>query len=121
MFLLIREKESTNLYFLFFTFHNVSINTPCRPHNRHLQIPLHSTMFLLIQSATKVITGVATGFTFHNVSINTDIPQNLTDHHSSLHSTMFLLIQITLSVSSLEQQPLHSTMFLLIRHRKNDC
>ena len=82
------------LTMLFFTFHYVSINTPCEmghnlPGYRTLhstmflliQIPdrdpdltaspLHSTMFLLIRLGRSHIPNSFVSFTFHYVSINT--------------------------------------------------
>ena len=78
-------------------------------------LSLHSTMFLLILIAVKLLLGLQ-AFTFHDVSINTDTTQsrkdsvlNFTFHDvsintkvprvswysgSSLHSTMFLLIPV---------------------------
>ena len=98
-------------------------------------LSLHSTMFLLILIAVKLLLGLQ-AFTFHDVSINTDTTQSRKDsvlnftfhdvsintdvffHHSlklsPLHSTMFLLIRNSPPHQKRRILPLHSTMFLLI-------
>ena len=102
---------------VFFTFHNVSINTIGRLRDGHLkQFALHSTMFLLIQRCSICLSycyttlhstmfllipyfGIAailpsSIFTFHNVSINTGIRSpEWCWCFRTLHSTMFLLIR----------------------------
>ena len=74
MFLLILLSFATALAGrVFFTFHNVSINTE---YNRY-------------EGEDRVV------FTFHNVSINTaSIPFLYTTAFKALHSTMFLLIHL---------------------------
>ena len=103
---------------VFFTFHNVSINTIGRLRDGHLkQFALHSTMFLLIQRCSICLSYCYTtlhstmfllipcrsgwnipeesNFTFHNVSINTgETSENCSGSGDTLHSTMFLLILI---------------------------
>ena len=63
--------EDFLLYFLF-TFHNVSINTIFILLFSFCFLPLHSTMFLLIQKTNSGHGGTVLYFTFHNVSINTE-------------------------------------------------
>ena len=58
---------------------------------------LHSTMFLLIQAAKKVVIKKGASFTFHYVSINTLRFQPCQLHWRALHSTMFLLIPAPLN------------------------
>ena len=79
MFLLILKCQIYNIYYRYFTFHNVSINTYifCGSH--------HSSIH----------------FTFHNVSINTVLLASSSSVFFALHSTMFLLIQGT-AVSMLQ-------------------
>ncbi len=55
-------------------------------------LPLHSTMFLLIQTAEEQRYTHFSNFTFHNVSINTLSWLRRRQLYLSLHSTMFLLI-----------------------------
>ena len=54
----------------YFTFHNVSINTSSGTSGQSKKESLHSTMFLLILFAAAMTTMIIY-FTFHNVSINT--------------------------------------------------
>ena len=77
---------------LFFTFHDVSINTP--------------TNFVFLSSGYP--------FTFHDVSINTGRAKFYPAKFLSLHSTMFLLIPSRSSCFLRGLCSLHSTMFLLI-------
>ena len=72
MFLLIRKLSCRSpILQSSFTFHNVSINTAApAPWANQVYLPLHSTMFLLIQRCLKC-RQVLIFFTFHNVSINT--------------------------------------------------
>ena len=98
---------------LFFTFHNVSINTEDGSMKSLRVTTLHSTMFLLIQTELKEIDKLLKPlhstmfllilispwsweggclFTFHNVSINTKDSSGLVSQDTTLHSTMFLLI-----------------------------
>ena len=76
-------------------------------------LSLHSTMFLLILIAVKLLLGLQ-AFTFHDVSINTHRVFYPGLQNASLHSTMFLLILIRFFGTEPYQPPLHSTMFLLI-------
>ena len=76
-------------------------------------LSLHSTMFLLILIAVKLLLGLQ-AFTFHDVSINTDTTQsrkdsvlNFTFHDVSINTRMYLIRFCIM-------QSLHSTMFLLI-------
>ena len=55
-------------------------------------LSLHSTMFLLILIAVKLLLGLQ-AFTFHDVSINTHRVFYPGLQNASLHSTMFLLIR----------------------------
>ena len=159
MFLLIQNPEvNSSYYFTYFTFHNVSINTEnpdvsgvdfqnftfhdvsintlSSTHSKSRVVPLHSTMFLLIQktgSATITATYLFTfhdvsintsrqyqeaqyllDFTFHDVSINTGRAKFYPAKFLSLHSTMFLLIPSRSSCFLRGLCSLHSTMFLLI-------
>ena len=76
-------------------------------------LSLHSTMFLLILIAVKLLLGLQ-AFTFHDVSINTDTTQsrkdsvlNFTFHDVSINTVLlFFFLQNFIA--------LHSTMFLLI-------
>ena len=77
---------------LSFTFHNVSINTYDISAAFFNLLPLHSTMFLLIQHRPLLRKAV----------------------NSSLHSTMFLLIPTHCYFLLHTELSLHSTMFLLI-------
>ena len=77
---------------MYFTFHNVSINTDIDWGNKEVIIY----------------------FTFHNVSINTQEATDCGPFHTSLHSTMFLLIPQQADHGRIQYNPLHSTMFLLI-------
>ena len=79
-------------YLLDFTFHDVSINTGVTSRTAFLKHPLHSTMFLLILSATVQFHDYFISFTFHDVSINTPHMSFPPHSTSALHSTMFLLI-----------------------------
>ena len=81
---------------LFFTFHDVSINTP--------------TNFVFLSSGYP--------FTFHDVSINTGRAKFYPAKFLSLHSTMFLLIPSRSSCFLRGLCSLHSTMFLLIREKQ---
>ena len=56
-------------------------------------LSLHSTMFLLILIAVKLLLGLQ-AFTFHDVSINTHRVFYPGLQNASLHSTMFLLIPV---------------------------
>ena len=76
-------------------------------------LSLHSTMFLLILIAVKLLLGLQ-AFTFHDVSINTDTTQsrkdsvlNFTFHDVSINTPFPALLLLPVL-------PLHSTMFLLI-------
>ena len=103
---------------MFFTFHNVSINTIGRLRDGHLkQFALHSTMFLLIQRCSICLSYCYT--TLHSTMFLLIHVRKFAVHvvHVSLHSTMFLLIQNSLFRNLLIQSTLHSTMFLLIRNR----
>ena len=96
MFLLIPESIFQLLLVLFFTFHNVSINTwRRRGLLTMVDDALHSTMFLLIQLL--------------EVARQQVLP--------TLHSTMFLLIRYPGEPVQRKNGPLHSTMFLLIRNQ----
>ena len=76
-----------------FTFHNVSINTASIPFLYTTAFKaLHSTMFLLIHLAPSSLRTCGHIFTFHNVSINTHCRHSKASKHTALHSTMFLLI-----------------------------
>ena len=96
-----------------FTFHYVSINTKKSNEEIAKEVPLHSTMFLLIQKCLSNIIRKRTTlhstmfllillqpsflwippiFTFHYVSINTSSPNGFISSVCTLHSTMFLLI-----------------------------
>ena len=100
---------------MYFTFHDVSINTHALNHTTPLQETLHSTMFLLIplllimylyQLQTLhstmfllILVNIAkqlynTIFTFHDVSINTGLVADAMKDVQTLHSTMFLLIPV---------------------------
>ena len=159
MFLLIQNPEvNSSYYFTYFTFHNVSINTEnpdvsgvdfqnftfhdvsintlSSTHSKSRVVPLHSTMFLLIQktgSATITATYLFTfhdvsintsrqyqeaqyllDFTFHDVSINTGVTSRTAFLKHPLHSTMFLLILMWSCLLLCVSCSLHSTMFLLI-------
>ena len=105
------------MLFFLFTFHYVSINTGSWVQIPLCQLPLHSTMFLLILQAQqlkhtyryalhstmfllilyqqKMRTALPWNFTFHYVSINTVLWLLLSVRCQSLHSTMFLLIPTT--------------------------
>ena len=76
-------------------------------------LSLHSTMFLLILIAVKLLLGLQ-AFTFHDVSINTDTTQSRKD--SVLNFTFHdVSINTDCSISAKPSVlPLHSTMFLLI-------
>ena len=63
-----------------------------KPSSTTLIYTLHSTMFLLIQSADSSSKVPGTTFTFHDVSINTKIADSGLTTGNPLHSTMFLLI-----------------------------
>ena len=78
---------------IFFTFHDVSINTISPLFAISTYSSLHSTMFLLIRHL---------------------LPENQSTI-PSLHSTMFLLILCSCISYSEYYKSLHSTMFLLIR------
>ena len=76
-------------------------------------LSLHSTMFLLILIAVKLLLGLQ-AFTFHDVSINTDTTQsrkdsvlNFTFHDVSINTAIATRLNVPFN-------PLHSTMFLLI-------
>ena len=76
-------------------------------------LSLHSTMFLLILIAVKLLLGLQ-AFTFHDVSINTDTTQSRKD---SVLNFTFHDVSINTSFTAMKCQPhssLHSTMFLLI-------
>ena len=76
-----------------FTFHNVSINTRGMWMVELAELPLHSTMFLLILLPADLTYNLDFVFTFHNVSINTRAGEDYRKFISAtLHSTMFLLI-----------------------------
>ena len=113
MFLLIQNPEvNSSYYFTYFTFHNVSINTEnpdvsgvdfqnftfhdvsintlSSTHSKSRVVPLHSTMFLLIQKTGSATITATYLFTFHDVSINTLLLPLL--QFQTLHSTMFLLV-----------------------------
>ena len=122
---------------VFFTFHNVSINTIGRLRDGHLkQFALHSTMFLLIQRCSICLSYCYTTlhstmfllipsvicpwsahsfqFTFHNVSINTKLMRM-----DSTMEKIFTFHNVSINTFWLEwRKPaikyLHSTMFLLI-------
>ena len=138
MFLLIRKKcLKCRQGLIFFTFHNVSINTE-HPLNRRM-FPYHFTFHnVSINTLAFRLPWLFTlSFTFHNVSINTNDNLNKTPadkvftfHNVSintrrlefrlirlntLHSTMFLLILRNPRVSRGHMYTLHSTMFLLIQ------
>ena len=77
-------------------------------------LSLHSTMFLLILIAVKLLLGLQ-AFTFHDVSINTDTTQSRKD--SVLNFTFHDVSINTLArrVQGVKKEiTLHSTMFLLI-------
>ena len=76
-------------------------------------LSLHSTMFLLILIAVKLLLGLQ-AFTFHDVSINTDTTQSRKD--SVLNFTFHDVSINTKKPEEPEKHtlPLHSTMFLLI-------
>ena len=98
-------------------------------------LSLHSTMFLLILIAVKLLLGLQ-AFTFHDVSINTDTTQsrkdsvlNFTFHDVSINTVVIVQavssfsfftfhdVSINTNVNSFDFHvylPLHSTMFLLI-------
>ena len=103
-------------YFIIsFTFHDVSINTCRSGYKNSIQTALHSTMFLLIQFASKSYTEIVLSFTFHDVSINTSFQSSCpARNRNSLHSTMFLLIPDNDHYCPAIIPSLHSTMFLLI-------
>ena len=117
MFLLIQNPEvNSSYYFTYFTFHNVSINTEnpdvsgvdfqnftfhdvsintlSSTHSKSRVVPLHSTMFLLIQKTGSATITATYLFTFHDVSINTSRQYQEASISLTLHSTMFLLIQV---------------------------
>ncbi len=92
MFLLIPGAGVSQVFFLCFTFHNVSINTNT---DFLIMIPLsslHSIMFLLIQT----------------------LPVSQVHSERTLHSIMFLLIQNAVQDLMNTVVALHSIMFLLI-------
>ena len=76
-------------------------------------LSLHSTMFLLILIAVKLLLGLQ-AFTFHDVSINTDTTQSRKD--SVLNFTFHDVSINTMHRQEKKRwkQSLHSTMFLLI-------
>ena len=117
MFLLIQNPEvNSSYYFTYFTFHNVSINTEnpdvsgvdfqnftfhdvsintlSSTHSKSRVVPLHSTMFLLIQKTGSATITATYLFTFHDVSINTGVTSRTAFLKHPLHSTMFLLIRM---------------------------
>ena len=115
MFLLIPYyRRFRRKYLLYFTFHNVSINTLLKLFLNILQIALHSIMFLLIPFDFSSSGFMPNYFTFHNVSINTSLlpsPSNLvlyfTFHNVSINTTPDDFVGNTFYT-------LHSIMFLLI-------
>ena len=73
MFLLIRDPLwQFDTWLIYFTFHDVSINTTADDVITALIPPLHSTMFLLIRKTLLHSRMSHSSFTFHDVSINTD-------------------------------------------------
>ena len=98
-------------------------------------LSLHSTMFLLILIAVKLLLGLQ-AFTFHDVSINTDTTQsrkdsvlNFTFHDVSINTKtwklrsnsleVFTFHDVSINTEGLDSEDnreatLHSTMFLLI-------
>ena len=99
---------------LLFTFHNVSINSNCRPVSSYDEANLHSIMYLLILIATSKRAREII-FTFHNVSINSllhlfspPVPNLFTFHNVSINS-------LNTENSELHEGHLHSIMYLLIR------
>ena len=77
---------------MLFTFHNVSIKSEELTEVTLTYWPLHSTMYLLNQSAGAALSDAAITFTFHNVSIkSTDGRRRIRKRTATLHSTMYLL------------------------------
>ena len=136
MFLLILDGEEHDAKLLFFTFHNVSINTErsnmnftrdCHFTFHNVSIntkagykvgiycnTLHSTMFLLILLSRDEPQLLLFYFTFHNVSINTHCSEraNIPFCHFTFHNVS---INTAFACSSSSGSfTLHSTMFLLI-------
>ena len=99
-----------------FTFHDVSINTLSSTHSKSRVVPLHSTMFLLIQKTGSATITATYLFTFHDVSINTLSGNSLVDSADSftLHDVSINTLRRCPAVLQL-LHTLHSTMFLLIR------
>ena len=98
-----------------FTFHDVSINTLSSTHSKSRVVPLHSTMFLLIQKTGSATITATYLFTFHDVSINTSRQYQEAQY---LLDFTFHDVSINTGVTSRTaflKHPLHSTMFLLIR------
>ena len=105
-------------------------------------LSLHSTMFLLILIAVKLLLGLQ-AFTFHDVSINTDTTQsrkdsvlNFTFHDVSINTSQirrgdailafFTFHDVSINTPTILVklnflQTLHSTMFLLIRATSRLC
>ena len=137
MFLLIQfSTVRTEILRIFFTFHDVSINTSSLFNKSYVLTSLHSTMFLLILFAifhrqSPDLTLHSTmfllirirlplsenrrDFTFHDVSINTmanltalSAAQVFTFHDVSINTRLAYLVKLQICT-------LHSTMFLLIR------
>ena len=101
-----------------FTFHDVSINTLSSTHSKSRVVPLHSTMFLLIQKTGSATITATYLFTFHDVSINTSRQYQEAQY---LLDFTFHDVSINTGVTSRTaflKHPLHSTMFLLIQNTK---
>ena len=80
-----------------FTFHDVSINTFGNGQVFAYIVPLHSTMFLLIQKPENT-TFRAVIFTVHDVSINTSSPSRSWDYQS-----YFTFHDVSINTSGLSQ------------------
>ena len=76
-----------------FTFHNVSINSICKPGRESNNGHLHSIMYLLIRKTGDTVNAKDL-FTFHNVSINSPVAAYSLPLLLHLHSIMYLLIRV---------------------------
>ena len=97
-----------------FTFHNVSINTADFHLDSICKYNLHSTMFLLILTLSRLFH--CSFFHLHSTMfLLIHRTQHLTPYTDPyLHSTMFLLIRLAIVSDNPAEVNLHSTMFLLI-------
>ena len=97
------------------TFHSVYISTFGKTRSLDAEIPLHSTLFILVPFTTTIGTW-KTNSTFHSVYISTNSARMLLDRQiHTLHSTLFILVRNCVTDSTIPVVSLHSTLFILVQ------